>query len=135
MGIKGVLIILGAFLIGAGASFVFLPRLQITTQKTITLPVDQTHRGVTSTILVYSFKGIVTEIKPAGDNFRLKLDLSDSETPDFITTPRTFVFILKDTGEPVKATVKDVKVGSSVTLSTTYDLNKKTWELNGITIK
>ena len=109
-------------------------QIPLTTQKTITLPVDQTHKGVSSATLFYQFSGKVTNIEPVGKNTRITLDISDSQLPEFLATSSTFVFMAPGSGSEPK-TIKDVKVGSDVIMTMSYSLNNRTWKLDGISIQ
>lgn len=103
--------------------------------KLLNYPVDPSHKGVKSTNLVYQFTGRVVKIEPVSENTRITLDISDSETPEFLATPETLVFKEYDPNpDSGKTTIRDVKVGSKVELSTNYDINSKKWNLVGISL-
>lgn len=95
----------------------------------VELPVDRTHKGVSSATLFYQFSGKVTKIEPVGKNTRIALDISDSQLPEFLATPDTSIYGPSGPGSEAK-TIRDVKVGWGVVITMTYDLNNKTWKMN-----
>lgn len=99
------------------------------------LPINPKQQNVNSAFLVYSFTGKVTDVAPVGKFFKITLDSPSTNHPDFLTTANTFIYKSNGIEAPVKAAITDVTKGLSVTMTTTYDLNKKTWELSGINIQ
>lgn len=106
--------------------------------ENLSLPISQSHQGVTSAFLVYIFSGKVTQLTTTEDNIRIKLDISGSDLPDFVTTPRTQIVKYADTNstiQPPAMSIKNVTPGSDVTVSMIYHLDTKTWETSGIIIQ
>ncbi len=111
-----------------------IPQFNTSSQTASILPVNATHKGVNSVTLLYQFTGKVTDIRSVGENKKITLDISDSQTPDFVTNATTFVTGSEGPGGTQRKSIQDVKVGSKVVILSSYDLVKKTWNLTSISI-
>ena len=100
--------------------------------KTFSLPLDPNHKG-TSLFLIYTFTGKVTKVQPVGENVQLTLDISDSKLPIFLVKKDRYIFIAE--GKNVRQVpINSINVGQKVTISMSYDLQKKIWNVSAISV-
>lgn len=111
------------------------PTFTLNSSSTVTAPVAPNSQGVNTFRLLYLFKGKVTEVKPMGNNFLIKLDISNSSLPEFIVTRTAIIFDSKKPGIPIETSVDDVHVGSKVEITDSYDPKTQKWEVNIVTVK
>lgn len=133
MGIRGVLIILGSVLAGAGVAAVLF---WFVFGKQSELPVPLNHKAVDSALVNYNFKGVVTEVTPLeGGGALAKLDTADSEIPRFLVSNDTSFYRVESDGTQTITSVNEFKVGSSATLTVLYNLKDKTWKVMLVTFR
>lgn len=97
----------------------------------LSFPVSLDQQGIVSANLLYQFRGKVINIQKVKQGTRINLDVSN--LPEFIATEVTAVFEIKN-GQTTRVTLEDIKVGSDILISMTYDLKRLRWDLNLITI-
>lgn len=97
----------------------------------VNFPIDPKIKGIQSASATYEFNGKVLKLDEVNKNTRITLDISNSQIPDFLITKNTFII---DNDTSSKATKEDIKVGSDVTITMTYFLNQKIWELTSVLI-
>lgn len=105
-------------------------------QNTFTLPVSTNHKGVSSATLLYNFTGKVVRVEPIGQDTRLVLDISDSQTPNFLVKNNATVFAADESSPktPVKINADSIKIGSSVNIGMIYNILNKTWSVAGVSV-
>lgn len=100
--------------------------------NTISVPVSPNAIGVKSLLLFYIFSGKITNIEPLKEGYKLTLDTSSQDTPQFIINSETMVF--KNTKQLSQANLGSIKIGEQASLSMTYNPKTKSWNLNSVTL-
>ena len=95
-------------------------------QEQINPPIPLGDPSVLNIGINYILKGSVKQFDKKGQGYTLVLDSPSGKVPEFPVTERTTVVKINGK-EQIPATFDDVKVGSSITVSTSYNIDKKTW--------
>lgn len=107
--------------------------IRSTSQNSISVPVPTNHKGVSTFTVDYSFTGKVIKAQSVGKDTRLTLDISDSQTPDFIISENTPIFTVEGK-TPREVGPDSIKTGSFVNINMTYNLVAKSWNIVNISL-
>lgn len=103
----------------------------------ITLPVALNSQNVANVYLAYSFFGPLKEVKKGDKGFEIVLDTNEKSLPQFFATEAdTKVYRTNKTNpsELTPARIEDLKTGSQVSISATYDIKISIWVTRAVYI-
>lgn len=103
-----------------------------TPANTINVPINPSDTRVSATTVIYTFTGKIASVERVSAGYRLTLDNSTPDLPEFIVNNETPIF--KNDGTLKQTTLDSVKNGDTVAISMSYDLKNKSWLLTTVTV-
>lgn len=96
------------------------------------LPVPITNPMVTNVYYAYNFFGKVKEVKTNSEETVLALDTADTTIPLFILETNGTQILQVKNGQVAPAAITDLKPGSAVSVSSTYDVKLRLWQTRAV---
>lgn len=102
--------------------------------ESVRLPVSLNNKNVNNVYLTYNFFGQLREIKNQDSNPQVILDPSEPGLPDFLIDPETQFYNVDSNDKILPGTIDDLKVGTRLSISATYELKDESWKTRMIYI-
>lgn len=100
-----------------------------------TFPVDVNNKDIQDVFIAYNFLGNIKSLeKMEGDAYKLILTAQDPTTPEFIIHEKEIMVHVTDRSGQKSASFSDLKVGTRIVVSSTFDLKREIWITRAIYI-
>lgn len=103
--------------------------------KKVELPIDPSNRNVSSFYFTYNFLGELKEIKNVSEGIQILFQAEDDSLPQFIMTEKnTKLYKQTENTEWVPVQKLDIKPGSKLSVSVSYEPLRKEWVTRAVYI-